>query len=151
MTDIEPGWKTYDDFALGIGTNRLPAEDLTGTILRVRTESGLDLRCDFDDAHEVTWNATGAPGWEGASGVDPYDAVAVGEDALFLDLPFRSRPREALTVISSRRTRRASWSPRPSRPSPSRASRRSVSTSGPAWWATESLSATVRRRHPRGT
>jgi hypothetical protein len=107
MTDIEPGWKTYDDFALGIDTNRLPAEDLTGTSLRVRTDSGLDLECDFADAHEVRWRATGVAGWEGASGVDPYDAVAVREEALFLDLPLRSRPREALTVISSHRTRRA--------------------------------------------
>jgi hypothetical protein len=107
MTDIEPGWKTYDDFALGIGTNRLPAEDLTGTSLEVRTDSGLILECAFGDADQVSWRATGVPGWEDAAGVDPYDAVAVGEHALFVDLPLVSRPREALTVISSRRSRRA--------------------------------------------
>lgn len=106
-TDTEPGWKAYDDFALGIDTNRLPAENLQGTALRVRTDAGLTLDCDFISDNEVQWRAGGVEAWEGAEGTDPYDAVAVGDHALFVDLPLGSRSREALTLISSRRTRRA--------------------------------------------
>lgn len=104
MTDIEPGWKNYEDFAHGIGTNRLPALDLTGTSLHVTADdaTGPSLVLDFLDATTVRWSRDGA-----AAATDPYDAVAVGEHAVFVDLPLTSREREALTIIHSTRTRRA--------------------------------------------
>jgi hypothetical protein len=104
MTDNEPGWKNYEDFAHGIGTNRLPALDLTGTSLRVAADAadGPSLVLDFLDGSTVRWSRDGA-----AAATDPYDAVAVGEHAVFVDLPLTSREREALTVIHSTRTGRA--------------------------------------------
>jgi hypothetical protein len=107
MIDTARGWKTNEGFALGVGTNRLPAEDLTSTTLEVKTDSGLELRCAFLSAGEVRWGTTGVEDLDAATGSDPYDAVAVGEHALFVDLPFRSRPRQALTLMISNRTRRA--------------------------------------------
>lgn len=107
MTDIEPGWKNYEDFAHGIGTNRLPALDLGGTRLHVETDDGPVLDLDFADARVVSWRASGPSAWDGASGTDPYDAVAVGDHAVFVDLPLESRARQALTIIFSTATHRA--------------------------------------------
>jgi hypothetical protein len=104
MNDNEPGWKNYEDFAHGIGTNRLPALDLGGTTLRVAADDGEgpQLVLDFLDATTVRWSRDGA-----AAATDPYDAVAAGEHAVFVDLPLTSREREALTILHSTRTRRA--------------------------------------------
>lgn len=105
MTTVDQEWKNYDDFAFGIDTNRLPAADLSGTELTVDlSPEGPRMHYAFRDAETVEWTASGA--WEG-SGTDPYDAVEVGEHAVFLDVPFASRPRESLTTIFSRRTHRA--------------------------------------------
>ena len=106
MTNTGPAldeWRTYDEFAAGIDTYRLPNTDLAGTALRVTLDGGTLLALDFaDDA--VTWSATG--GYE-ASGTDPYDAVGVRDDVVFVNLPLESREREALTLVFSRTTHRA--------------------------------------------
>jgi hypothetical protein len=93
-------WKTYDEFAYGIDTNRLPAADLSGETAGV-TLGEHRFQFGFDDRARVSWT------WDGESGNDPYDAVEVGTHALFLDIPFETRGRESLTVILSRRTGRA--------------------------------------------
>ena len=96
-------WRTYDEFAAGIDTYRLPSADLDGVALRVTLDDGTTLALDFG-AGTVTWTATGS--YE-ASGSDPYDAVRVREDVVFANLPFTSREREALTVVFSTTSHRA--------------------------------------------
>ena len=73
-------WRTYDEFAAGIDTYRLPNTDLDGTRLTLTLDDGSILRLAFD-ANEVE-----------VDGVrDPYDAVAVREDVIFVNLPLTSR------------------------------------------------------------
>ncbi len=96
-------WRTYDEFAAGIDTYRLPDASLAGTTLAVTLDDGTRLELAFAD-DEVAWSATG--GIEG-SGRDPYDAVAVRDDVFFVNLPFTSREREAVTLVYSTTTHRA--------------------------------------------
>ncbi|GAA5161582.1 molybdenum cofactor biosynthesis F family protein [Pseudonocardia eucalypti] len=95
-------WRTYDEFAAGIDTYRLPAEDLTGRRLRLTLDGGgrLDLR--FHDAETVEWERDAGPGSR-----DPYDAVAVRPDVHFVNVPLPARRREALTLVWSGQTGRA--------------------------------------------
>lgn len=98
-------WRTYDEFAAGIDTYRLPSADLTGEELVIMLADGGELELRFADGETVEWRAEGplsaAPGTR-----DPYDAVAVREDVVFLNLPLTSRERESLTLVFSRRTSR---------------------------------------------
>jgi len=99
-------WRTYDEFAAGIDTYRLPNIDLSGTSLSLALNDGQTLALDFGPATgegggQVTWSGLGA------SGTDPYDAVAVRDDVVFVNLPLASREREALTVVYSTSTHRA--------------------------------------------
>jgi hypothetical protein len=100
-------WRTYDEFAAGIDTYRLPNTDLAGTALALTLEDGQSLTLDFDPSKDsgtealVTWSGLGA------SGTDPYDAVAVRDDVVFVNLPLTSREREALTIVYSTTTHRA--------------------------------------------
>ena len=96
-------WRTYDEFAAGIDTYRLPSADLTGQTLDVVLTDGPTLQLRFRDAATVEWTATGS--LEG-SGTDPYDAVSVRDDVVFVNLPFESRARESLTIVYSTTTRR---------------------------------------------
>lgn len=105
MTDIsaDPAldqWRTYDEFAAGIDTFRLPNTTLTGTDLALTLDDGSALTLRFAD-DTVSWT-----GLE-ASGADPYDAVRVREDVVFVNVPLQSRPREAITVVFSTGTNRA--------------------------------------------
>lgn len=93
-------WRTYDEFAAGIDTYRLPSADLSGTSLVLSLDDGTTLSLRFD-ADEVGWEGLGA------TGTDPYDAVAVREDVVFVNLPLASREREALTIVYSTATHRA--------------------------------------------
>ncbi|MFT4229582.1 MAG: MoaF C-terminal domain-containing protein [Microbacterium sp.] len=98
-------WRTYDEFAAGIDTYRLPNTSLDGTAIAIVLDDGTRLDLAFG-ADDVAWSATGsiqAP----AGTRDPYDAVAVRADVLFVNLPFTSREREALTLVYSPATRRA--------------------------------------------
>ncbi|MDR2320094.1 MAG: molybdenum cofactor biosynthesis F family protein [Microbacterium sp.] len=99
-------WRTYDEFAAGIDTYRLPNIDLGGTTLNLSLDGGETLSLEFSasigpEAGQVTWSGLGA------SGTDPYDAVAVRDDVVFVNLPLASREREALTVVYSTTTHRA--------------------------------------------
>src|SRR3954468_998192 len=100
MTDItDPAtdeWRTYDEFAAGIDTYRLPSTDLSGTRLTLTLDDGSSIDLAFD-AHEVVWNGVR----------DPYDAVAVRDDVVFVNLPLTSREREAVTIVYSTTTHRA--------------------------------------------
>lgn len=96
-------WRTYDEFAAGIDTYRLPGADLTGQTLDIALTDGPALHLRFADATTVEWSADGVLA---GSGTDPYDAVAVRDDVTYLNLPFQSRAREALTLIYSTTTRR---------------------------------------------
>ena len=87
------GWKNYDDFAAGIDTNRLPStQRLAGRTFALRFP-GLAMRLDFRSGTELDWS-------EGADrGTDAYDAVEVAPDTYYIDIVFRTRPREALTLV----------------------------------------------------
>jgi hypothetical protein len=98
-------WRTYDEFAAGIDTFRLPNTSLEGRSLSLVLEdgSGLDLVFGADTAR---WSATGAFATDGELS-DPYDAVRVRDDVVFVNLPIESREREAITVVFSETTHRA--------------------------------------------
>lgn len=102
-TSLDPAldeWRTYDEFAAGIDTFRLPNVSLVSTALALSLDDGSTLSLRFDSV-AVTWT-----GFE-ASGTDPYDAVAVRDDVVFVNIPLESREREAITVVFSRTTHRA--------------------------------------------
>ncbi|SJM71342.1 MoaF C-terminal domain-containing protein [Gulosibacter sp. 10] len=98
-------WATYDEFAAGIDTYRLPQVSLAGRRLELALEDGSRLALDFEDDATVRWSATGSIGADSLS--DPYDAVAVRSDVYFLNLPLTSREREAVTIVWSEATNRA--------------------------------------------
>lgn len=95
------GWKNYDDFAAGIDTNRLPpTERLAGKKLALKFPA-YGLQLDFRSKTELAWT-------QGKDqGTDVYDGVEVAPDTFFVDLAFRTRPREALTLIINTASRRA--------------------------------------------
>ncbi|MGC7098794.1 MoaF C-terminal domain-containing protein [Amycolatopsis lurida] len=93
----EEQWRTYDEFAAGIATYRLPNADLSGRELTVALDDGTTLALRFDDAETATCNGI----------KDPYDAVAVREDVFFVNFPHTSVEGEALTVVFSTTTHRA--------------------------------------------
>lgn len=99
-------WRSYDEFAAGIDTYRLPGADLTGEKLTVTFEGGQTFVLDFLDAETVSWTADGVLASTTATR-DPYDAVKVRDDVVYLNLPFASRAREAVTLVYSTTTRRA--------------------------------------------
>lgn len=91
------GWRTYDEFAAGIATYRLPGADLTGRELTITLDDGEVLALTFKDSAHVVCNGV----------EDPYDAVAVREDVFFVNLPLTSVDGEALTVVFSTTSHRA--------------------------------------------
>lgn len=93
-------WRTYDEFAAGIDTYRLPGTMLAGTNLDLTLDDGTALSLRFTE-DTVSWSGLGA------SGTDPYDAVRVREDVVFVNIPMQSRPRETVTVVFSPTTNRA--------------------------------------------
>ncbi|MBT2500402.1 MoaF N-terminal domain-containing protein [Agromyces sp. ISL-38] len=112
MTDIatppvegEEEWHTYDEFAAGIDTYRLPSVSLAGRRLALTLDDGTRLTLEFGD-ETVAWSASGAivqaPGT-----TEPFDAVAVRDDVFFVTVAFESRERESLTVVFSTTTHRA--------------------------------------------
>ncbi len=105
-------WRTYDEFAAGIDTYRLPNTDLDGTTLTLALDDGQSLSLRFGPSTGPSTGSgtgSGTVEWEGlgASGTDPYDAVAVRDDVVFVNLPLESREREALTIVYSTTTHRA--------------------------------------------
>jgi len=106
-TDARRGvdeWATYDEFAAGIDTYRLPNVSLEGRSLALTLDDGSAFTADFG-ATIATWSASG--GIAESRAEDPYDAVQVRPGVFFLNLPLESRDREAVTVVWSERTGRA--------------------------------------------
>ncbi|GAA1972554.1 MoaF C-terminal domain-containing protein [Microbacterium pumilum] len=97
-------WRTYDEFAAGIDTYRLPNVSLEGQSLDLVLDDGTSISLSFA-ASEVTWTADGAIGAPPGT-TDEYDAVAVREDVIFVNLPLSSRDRTALTLVYSTSTHR---------------------------------------------
>lgn len=93
---LPSGWKTYDQFAAGIATNRLPGSSaLVGASVRIQVP-GLGMTLTPRTRNALEWTADG----EGAGqGTDWYEAIEVAPEIFFLDMTFRSRPEEALTLI----------------------------------------------------
>lgn len=98
-------WRTYDEFASGIDTYRKPNIDLSGTALALTLEDSTTVQLAFD-GDSVRWGAQGAFAIPDGT-QDPYDAVAVRDDIIFVNLPLRSRARESYTFVYSTTTHRA--------------------------------------------
>ncbi|MCO1338886.1 molybdenum cofactor biosynthesis protein MoaF [Kocuria polaris] len=94
------GWRTYDEFADGIDTYRLPNIPLGGTCLKLTLDDDSTVALSFGD-DDVSWT-----GFD-RSGRDPYDAVAVRDDVVFVNLPLESYARESFSVVYSTTTSRA--------------------------------------------
>lgn len=94
MTQQNPkDWKTYDQFAYGIATNRLPASDvLSGSSHTITFEDGRKLDLSFSKG-KVAWS-------DGkASAEDSAEVIEVADNTFFIEIVFGGRPREAETVI----------------------------------------------------
>ena len=101
-------WATYDEFAAGIDTYRLPQESLAGRRLSFELEGGGTITIDVLDDARVRWSASGSRTVDDVDdAADPYDAIAVRPGVHFLNLPLESRERTALTIVWSEHTRRA--------------------------------------------
>ena len=97
-------WRTYDEFAAGIDMYRLPNVSLNGQSIEIALDDGTSIALSFAET-TVAWAADGAIGTpEGTT--DTYDAVAVRDDVLFVNLPLTSRDRTALTLVFSTSTHR---------------------------------------------
>lgn len=94
-------WKTYDQFAYGIDTNRLPlTEALAGTKHIVHFDDSRELALDFT-RDKVTWkDASG-------SGTDGVEVVEVAPNTYFVEIAFAGKPLEAETIILNLASRRA--------------------------------------------
>lgn len=101
MNENPKDWKTYDQFAYGIDTNRLPAtEALSGTSHKVIFDDGRVLDIAL---------SKGAAKWsDGAgSGEDKAEVIEVAPNTYFIEIVFASRPKEAETLVLNVATRRA--------------------------------------------
>lgn len=101
MNQNPKDWKTYDEFAYGIDTNRLPAtEALTGSSHAVSFEDGRTIELAFAK-NEVKWS----DGRDG--GTDKSEVIEVAPKTYFVEIVFADRPKEAETLILNIETRRA--------------------------------------------
>ncbi|WP_374654516.1 MoaF C-terminal domain-containing protein [Phenylobacterium sp.] len=95
------GWKRYEDFAAGIDTNRLPTTfALVGRPLTITTADDV-LELEFVAGDQVRWRC------EDGSDTDWGEAILVAPDTYLVDITFRSRPREALTLVLDLANRRS--------------------------------------------
>lgn len=90
---IPAGWKTYDAFAYGIGTNRLPTtEALAGHAYRLRFEDGRSLDLAFGGS-TVAWSD------QSGTGTDQAEVILVAPNTYFIDVIFAALSTEAETII----------------------------------------------------
>ncbi|ARQ14446.1 molybdenum cofactor biosynthesis protein F (plasmid) [Rhizobium etli] len=100
MNQNPKDWKTYDEFAYGIDTNRLPAtEALTGSSQNISFDNGRRLALAFAKG-EVKWS----DGKDG--GTDMSEVIEVAPKTYFIEIIFAGRPKEAETLILNTETRR---------------------------------------------
>ncbi|MBB4237961.1 MoaF C-terminal domain-containing protein [Rhizobium esperanzae] len=101
MNENPKDWKTYDEFAYGIDTNRLPATDaLAGSSHKIGFADGRSLELAFAKG-EVQWS----DGKDGAT--DKAEVIEVAPKTYFVEVVFAGRSREAETLILNLETRRA--------------------------------------------
>ncbi|PSJ56459.1 MoaF C-terminal domain-containing protein [Pseudaminobacter soli (ex Li et al. 2025)] len=101
MNQNPKDWKTYDQFAYGIDTNRLPAtKALAGQKHSVTFDDRRQLDLSFADG-SVTWS----DGTGGAS--DTCEVIEVAPDTYFVEIIFAGRPKEAETLVLNLRSKRA--------------------------------------------
>jgi molybdenum cofactor biosynthesis protein MoaF len=87
-------WKYCEDSAAGIDTNRLPPTDvIVGQVFELTFPRAPQLTLDFITRDVVRWHAGKQ------AGTDWYEAVLVAPTTYFLDMTFKSSPRESLTLI----------------------------------------------------
>jgi hypothetical protein len=94
-------WKTYDEFAYGIDTNRLPATNAL---------DGRNFKILFDDGRRLEISLSrGAAEWSDdvGSGHDKSEVIEVAPETYFIELVFASRPKECETLILNSSTGRA--------------------------------------------
>jgi len=100
MNQNPKDWKTYDQFAYGIDTNRLPAtEALAGSSHMISFKDGRTLELAFAMG-EVKWSE----GKEKAT--DRAEVIEVAPKTYFVEIVFAGRPKEAETMILNIETRR---------------------------------------------
>ena len=101
MNQNPKDWKTYDQFAYGIDTNRLPAtEALAGSSHTISFEDGRRLELAFARG-EVKWSDSKN------SATDKAEVIEVAPNTYFVEIVFAGRSKEAETLILNIETRRA--------------------------------------------
>ena len=100
MNQNPKDWKTYDQFAYGIDTNRLPAtEALAGSSHTISFEDGRRLELAFARG-EVKWSDSKN------SATDKAEVIEVAPNTYFVEIVFAGRSKEAETLILNIQTRR---------------------------------------------
>jgi hypothetical protein len=94
-------WKTYDDFAAGIATNRLPTTDeLIGRTFAISFDDGRRLSLTFPASSRITWSESDQ------STTESCDVIRVAPETYFVDFTFAASRFEAETIVLNVRTRR---------------------------------------------
>jgi len=98
LTDVDTSdWKSYEEFASGIDTNRLPTTDaLTGRTLEATLEDGTALEYRFEGSSQVT-----VRGGAHAEGSGWCEVVELGAETFFVDTFLDAQPRSSLTLIAN--------------------------------------------------
>ncbi|MTV36960.1 MoaF C-terminal domain-containing protein [Duganella radicis] len=95
-------WKTYDEFAAGIATNRLaPTASLVGTTQMIQLDAR-SITLAFEDAHRV--RVTDAASGDGT---EWCEVIEVAPSTYFVDITFQHRPLQSMTAIVNTLSRRA--------------------------------------------
>jgi hypothetical protein len=95
MDNRPQDWKNYEDFAAGIDANRLPTtQALVGRDFTFALPDG-EFHARFVDGHTLAWRRGDA------SDTDWYEAIEVADATYFVDITFRARPHDALTLVFS--------------------------------------------------
>jgi hypothetical protein len=103
MTDDKKpaGWKTYDQFAAGIATNRLPQSAALVGAARMIQLGSRAITLTFEDQHRVhVWDTAHSEGAEWC------EVIEVAPNTYFVDITFEQRPLHSMTIVLNTQTRR---------------------------------------------
>lgn len=101
MSEKPQEWKNYEDFALGIATNRLPISTvLVGQTLKLKLETGRGVVLNFlaADSVIITEDNKVSAGW--------CEVIAVAKDTYFIDTKSAELENVAETIIVNVKTAR---------------------------------------------
>ncbi|MEO6273228.1 MAG: MoaF C-terminal domain-containing protein [Rhodoferax sp.] len=104
MTDEKKpaDWKTYDEFAAGIATNRLPFSDkLVGTVQTIQL-ANRSIVLSFDGLHSARVSDSAH-----ATAGEWCEVIEVAPFTYFVDITFQQRPLHSMTAVVNTDTRRA--------------------------------------------